>query len=169
MILDCTIIIATKAKEGLYARTEKCSSFSILCLHIFISSFWEKSVEAQFDYFDRQNQESMQRKMFAATSQKMSDDFFEKCLTKKARVRGTPKMLRMVPFREKPEWPFREKPGRQVQNVLQDGGYPGSTIRSWVLLCGERTQQRMHRLRAEEIRPSSHHFQPQPPPFAMDQ
>jgi hypothetical protein len=96
MILDCTIIIATKAKEGLYARTEKCSSFSILCLHIFISSFWEKSVEAQFDYFDWQNQESMQRKMSAATSQKMSADFFEKCLTKKARVRGTPKMLRMV-------------------------------------------------------------------------
>ena len=130
MILDCTIITATKAKGGLYARTEKCSSFSILCLHIFISSFWEKSVEGQFDDFDWQNQESMQRKMSAATSQKMSADFFEKCLTKKARVRGTPKMLRMVPFREKPEGPFREKPGRQVQNVLQDGGYPGGTIRS---------------------------------------
>ena len=82
---------------------------------------------------------------------------------------GNTKNAQNGPFRETPEGPFREKPGRQVQNVLQDGGYPGGTIRSWVLLCGERTQQRMHRLRAEEIRPSSHHFQPQPPPFAMDQ
>ena len=64
---------------------------------------------------------------------------------------GNTKNAQNGPFREKPEGPFREKPGRQVQNVLQDGGYPGSTIRSWVLLCGERTQQRMHRLRAEQV------------------